>query len=85
MRTKIFFAVVAAAAALCACEKGVYKDMNVDGPFIGHYDGGISQESQGGDKYDDFDDNPFVTTEEEPTSTFKSPNSPLNSPLELRT
>ena len=43
MRTKIFFAVVAAAAALCACEKGVYKDMNVDGPFIGHYDGGISQ------------------------------------------
>ena len=70
MRTKIFFAVVAAAAALCACEKGVYKDMNVDGPFAGNYDEGIPQDSQGGDKYDDFDDNPFITTEEEPTSTF---------------
>ena len=68
MKTNTFFTVLTAATMLCACQKSGYMDLNSSG--LENYPGEVSTENQGGDKYEEFADNPFVSTNEQPTSTF---------------
>ena len=63
-------------AALClmgaACTEGDGgEDVYVENLYYMNYEGELSmQEAGGGDRFDDFTDNPFVRTDVEPTSTF---------------
>ena len=68
MNRTILFSLLAAGVLLASCAyKDSYPSAYMDG---GDYYYDEPQSGQGGDKFEDFADNPFVSTAEQPVSTF---------------